>query len=166
VKIVVVCILAAVLYGIIHDQITAHICVEYFSVFHPPVFPTQSPTLLGLGWGVIATWWAGAFLGVLLAVAARGGRRAKLSVSALLKPIAMLLIVMALSACMLGTLGYVLAYKEVISPPIDVVSTIPRARYARFMADWWAHSASYVVGFIGGIVVCVTQFRKRVAGAR
>ena len=48
-KIVLTCILAAVLYGIFHDLFTAHICVEYFSVFHPPVFTTQSSILLALG---------------------------------------------------------------------------------------------------------------------
>jgi len=56
-RIVLTCVVASVLYGILHDQVTAHICVEYFSVFHSPVFPTESPTLLALGWGVIATWW-------------------------------------------------------------------------------------------------------------
>jgi hypothetical protein len=54
-KIVLGCVLAAVLYGIVHDQFTARICLEYFTVFHPPVFQTQSPTLLGFEWGVIAT---------------------------------------------------------------------------------------------------------------
>jgi hypothetical protein len=56
IKIILTCVVAAVLYGIVHDQVTARICVEYFLVFHPPIFPTQSPTLLALGWGVIATW--------------------------------------------------------------------------------------------------------------
>jgi hypothetical protein len=48
-KIVFASIAAAILYGIVHDQFTARICVEYFTVFHPPVFATQSPTLLGIG---------------------------------------------------------------------------------------------------------------------
>ena len=77
-KIVLVCIAAAVLYGIVHDQFTARACIEYFTVFHPPVFRTQSPTLLGFGWGIIATWWVGAILGVLLALTARAGPRPKL----------------------------------------------------------------------------------------
>jgi hypothetical protein len=54
-KIILVCVASAILYGIIHDQFTARICIEYFTVFHPPIFATQSPTLLGIGWGVIAT---------------------------------------------------------------------------------------------------------------
>jgi len=32
-KIAVICVTAAVLYGIIHDQFTARICVEYFNDF-------------------------------------------------------------------------------------------------------------------------------------
>jgi hypothetical protein len=93
-KIVLTCVIAAVLYGIIHDLVTAHICVEYFSVFHPPVFETNSPTLLALGWGVIATWWVGAFLGVLLAVSARLGNRNKIEARQLLRPILQLLLTM------------------------------------------------------------------------
>jgi hypothetical protein len=47
-KIVVVSILAAVLYGIVHDQVTARICLQNFTVFHPPIFHTETPTLLAL----------------------------------------------------------------------------------------------------------------------
>lgn len=52
-------IAAAIFYGIAHDQITARVCVEYFTIGHLPVFKTTSPTLLALGWGVLATWWLG-----------------------------------------------------------------------------------------------------------
>jgi hypothetical protein len=45
VKIILTCVVAAIFYGIVHDRVTAHICVEYFSVFHPSIFPTHSPTL-------------------------------------------------------------------------------------------------------------------------
>jgi hypothetical protein len=51
--IIILCIASAVVYGIVHDQITARICVEYFTIGHPPVFATESPTLLGLGWGAV-----------------------------------------------------------------------------------------------------------------
>jgi hypothetical protein len=47
--ILVLCIISAVVYGILHDQVTARICVEYFTIGHPPVFGTESPTLLGFG---------------------------------------------------------------------------------------------------------------------
>jgi hypothetical protein len=160
-KVLLLCIISAILYGIVHDKITARICIEYFTVFHPPVFATQSPTLLGLGWGIIATWWVGAFLGVLLAVAARAGSRPKLHPSALLSPIAKLLVVMAASAFLSGLTGFLLAQRGLIVPPAWVALTLTPSTRAHFMADWWAHSASYAVGFFGGIYLCVTQYRRR-----
>jgi hypothetical protein len=161
-KIVLISIAAAVLYGIIHDQFTARICVEYFTVFHPTVFATQSPTLLGLGWGIIATWWVGAFLGVLLAVAARAGSRPKLPAGILINPIGKLLLVMAGSALISGLAGYILARKGLISPPGWVAFSLRPSAHAQFMADWWAHNASYAVGFLGGIVLCVRQYKRRI----
>ncbi|MGA8871584.1 MAG: hypothetical protein WB460_10630 [Candidatus Acidiferrales bacterium] len=160
-KIVLACIAAAIFYGIVHDQFTARICVEYFTVFHPPVFFTESPTLLGLGWGIIATWWVGALLGILLAVAARVGSRPKLSAATLLSPIVKLLLVMAASSMLFGLTGFLLARAGMIAPPKWVASSLAPSADARFMADWWAHSASYAVGFFGGIVICVAQYRSR-----
>ncbi len=161
-KIVFVCIAAAILYGIVHNQFTARICVEYFTIFHPPVFGTQSPTLLAFGWGIIATWWVGLFLGVMLAVAARAGSRPKLQVSVLLTPIGELLLLMGGSALLSGLTGYLLVRRGIIAPPDWIASSLARCTHARFMADWWAHSASYAVGFFGGIVICVAQYRRRI----
>ena len=160
-KIVLTCILAAVLYGIFHDLFTAHICVEYFSVFHPPVFATQSSILLALGWGVIATWWLGAFLGALLAISARAGSRKKINASELIRPISGLLFVMAISAAIAGSVGYFLERWGGVAPPVWVASILPPAKHARFMADWWAHNASYAVGSLGGVVLCILTIRKR-----
>src|SRR5262245_58028888 len=84
-------VFAAVLYGILHDQVTARVCVEYFTIGHPPYFNTDSPTLLALGWGFLATWWVGLPLGILLAVAAREGKRPKRDVQTLFRPVLILL---------------------------------------------------------------------------
>ena len=40
---------AAVGYGIAHDLVNVRDSLEYFTVGHPPVFDTTSPTLLALG---------------------------------------------------------------------------------------------------------------------
>src|SRR5262249_24259868 len=85
--IVLTCVLAAVAYGIAHDQVTARVCVEYFTVGHPPVFATDDPTWLGIGWGVIATWWVGLLLGVPLAVVARVRSRPKRLGGSLVRPL-------------------------------------------------------------------------------
>lgn len=159
-KIAITCILAGVLYGIVHDQFTARICVEYFTIFHPPVFHTQSPTLLGLGWGVIATWWVGAFFAIPMILAARAGSRPVLMASELSRPIALLLAFMAASAVLFGVAGYVLARTGVLNTEWLSFTASPALRY-RFMADWWAHSASYASAFLGGTVLCVMTYRRR-----
>ncbi|HSZ60632.1 MAG TPA: hypothetical protein VK828_02470 [Terriglobales bacterium] len=163
-KIVLLSTAAAICYGILHDQVTVRICIEYFTVFHPPVFDTDNPTLLGLGWGVIATWWLGAFLGIALALSARAGPRVKVTARELLRPVAVLLAVMALSAFLAGVSGYVLALKGVISPPVWLRGPWAQRSYNKndFMADLWAHNASYAAAMLGGIVLCVITYRKRV----
>ena len=37
-------ILGCVIYGILHDQVTARLCVEYLTIFHAPIFGVNSPT--------------------------------------------------------------------------------------------------------------------------
>ena len=163
VAILLMCILASVLYGIVHDQITVRICLEYFTVGHPPVFDTQSPTLLALGWGVIASWWAGAILGSMLAIAARIGRRPKYNCRMLLKPVGGLLAAMALFALIAGICGYILAStgNVILSP--EAKQRIHSQKWAAFQACWFAHTASYYVAFVGGSmqVVWVWMSRKR-----
>src|SRR5512142_351112 len=104
-KIIVLVIGAAIVFGIVHDQITARICVEYFTIGHPPLFPTTSPTLLALGWGVVATWWVGLPLGLLLAAAARLGARYKLTAVQLRRPMLVLLLAMGAAAGISGAIG-------------------------------------------------------------
>lgn len=164
-KIAATCVIAAVLYGIVHDQFTARICVEYFTIFHPPVFHTQSPTLLGIGWGILATWWVGAFFAVPMILAARAGSRPTLRASELLSPIASLLAVMAASAVLFGMIGYVLARRGALATDWLTFTSSPALRF-RFMADWWAHTASYGTAFVGGVVLCVMTYRQRLRPRR
>src|SRR5215831_1078639 len=104
-KIAITCVIAAVFYGIVHDQFTARICIEYFTIFHPPIFHTQSPTLLGIGWGILATWWVGVFFAVPMILAARAGSKPALRAADLLPSIVCLLVVMAASAVLFGLTG-------------------------------------------------------------
>lgn len=159
--IVLTCVAAAIAYGVVHDQVTARVCVEYFTVGHPPVFGTDDPTLLGIGWGVIATWWVGVFLGVPLAIVARAGSRPKRSVSSLVQPVAALLSVMALCALAAGVVGWYLARMGTIILVGPLARQLPADRHVPFLADLWAHMASYVVGLLGGIVVMILVWRSR-----
>lgn len=152
---------AAVLYGLVHDQVTVRVCLEYFTIGHPPVFPTEDPTLLALGWGVIATWWAGLILAVPLALGARAGRRPKRSARSLLRPVAVLLAVMALGALAAGTTGYLLARSDVVWLAGLLAGAVPDERHDAFLAAAWAHTASYGIGFLGGLVVSLLVWRSR-----
>ena len=76
-------------------------------------------------------------------------------------PIAKLLLIMGISAITSGAIGYTLTKSDVIGPPVWVGSILPSRKYAAFMADLWAHNASYLTGFIGGIVLCVMSVRRR-----
>jgi hypothetical protein len=159
--IVLICVIAAVCYGIAHDQVTARVCVEYFTKGHPQVLGTDDPTLLGIGWGVIATWWVGLLLGVSLAVAARAGSRPKRSVGSLVRPIAWLLAVMAVSALIAGATGWLLASSGVVILIGPIARELPVDRHVPFLTDLWAHSASYLVGVVGGVIIMVLMWRSR-----
>lgn len=158
-KIMVMAVLAAVAYGIVHDQITIRIYLPYFTVFHPQVFPTESPTLLALGWGILATWWAGLFMGLLLALAARAGRDPKIAARELVRPVAFLLLIMAAAATFFGWLGFHLASRHVLQVPNYL--SLEKDDYPRFMAAWWAHNTSYAVGFLGSIVLSIMTLIRR-----
>ena len=155
-KIVLACILAAILYGIIHDQFTARICLDYFTEFHPPIFATQSPTLLAFGWGIVATWWAGAIIGLLLAIAARFGSRPKMNLRQLAPLIPRLMLFMAICAVVFGSIGFFWA-----PLPQIVADSLPASMQRRFLADLWAHNASYGSGFLGSLTLCVIVWLRR-----
>lgn len=161
VRIVLFATLAAIAYGIVHDLITAHLCVEYFTVAHPPVFPTSSPFLLGLGWGIIATWWVGLLLGIALAAAARLGPWPKLGLAALRPPILLVMLASALAAFLAGIAGAFLASAGLAPLPGDLGFRIPADRHVVFFAVSLAHAASYFAGSVGGLVVIVLTLRKR-----
>jgi hypothetical protein len=164
--IVLMCVAAAIVYGIAHDQVTARICVEYFTVGHPPVFGTDDPTLLGLGWGVIATWWVGVLLGVPLAFVARFGSRPKRNAASLLRPIAVLFAVTALGAIVAGLLGWMLARNGTVYLVGPIAREVPSDRHVPYLADLWAHSASYLIGMFGSIVLMAWVWYSRGREAR
>jgi hypothetical protein len=159
--IIALCMVSAIVYGILDDQVTARVCVEYFTIGHPPVFNTDDPTLLGLGWGIIATWWVGALLGIPLAIAARVGRWPKRSAASLVRPIAVLFAVNACGALIAGVAGWVLARYGVFYLVGPIAKELPPDRHVPYLADLWAHSASYIVGFVGALVVIVQVWRSR-----
>jgi len=160
-KIVALSVFAAVLYGIAHDQITARVCVEYFTIGHPPIFATDSPTLLALGWGVVATWWVGVLLGLLLAFASLRGPRPRKTARELVAPIGKLLACMGAAAFVAGWIGFFAAKSGWVVLLEPIASRVPHDRHVAFVADLWAHSASYLAGFVGGFALANRVWKSR-----
>ena len=164
-KIVLFCIVAACLYGIGHDMITAHTCVQYFTVAHPMIIPTASPVVLALLWGVIATWWVGLLLGIPLAIACRAGRKNKKTVRDLVRPVLILLAAMFVLSMLAGLLGYNASRAGVVFLIEPLASRIPADLHHRFLFDLWAHQAAYAVGIIGGFIIVTWIAVKRIKKA-
>lgn len=148
--IIAMCVAAAVTYGIIHDQITIRICVEYFTIGHPRIIDSSSPTLIALAWGVVATWWVGLGLGILVAVAARVGRWPKLEPRVLVVPLALVLLFAAVMALIAGEIGPDLYVPYRVS---GLSSKIGEAAYKPYLTCRCAHTASYNAGAIGGVTM-------------
>lgn len=163
VKIVALSVVAAIIYGILHDLVTANFCVEYFSVFHPDIFHTKSPWLLALGWGVVATWWMGMALGILIAAAATTGRLPKLRWVELLVPLAMVMLFAYSCALVSG----VTAYYFVVHIPDWALTTKVVAAHMNpdtqraFTADLYAHNASYISSAFGALILCFWTIYRR-----
>jgi len=100
-------------------------------------------------------------LGFPLACAARLGSSRALVVNELIKPIAILLAVMGFGAFFAGLTGFILASRGSIRLDGVFASAIPLPKHVPFIVDMWAHSASYLFGFVGGIVLIVRIWRKR-----
>jgi hypothetical protein len=138
-KIISLGIFSAMAYGLLHDQVTARVCLEYFTIGHPPVFATDSPTLLAFGWGIMATWWVGLLLGTAAAMAARLGSWPKCEAVGLIRPVFILLVVTGALSLVAGLCGYFLANAGVVWLVEPLRSLVPKSRHAAFLADLWAH---------------------------
>lgn len=154
-------VLAAIIYGIIHNQVTARICVEYFTIGHPRLIDSDSPTVLGLFWGVAGTWWVGLPVGMGLAIAARAGRRPKLACSQMIRPIGVLLCWMLGVAILAGLIGYITSSAGIFLLVERLASRIPEDKHIAFLTAGWAHAGSYLAGIIGGIVLWIVTWKRR-----
>ena len=146
---------AAFAYAVVQNQVTARVCVEYFSVGHPAILPTRSSALLGLFWALVAGAPAGAFCGTLVAMGARDGPGPRLDWRYFVAPVRWLALVMALSTLLAGLAGYVLTSRGVITVIERYRHLISPDRHARFMADVFGHGATFLVGLLGTLLIAV-----------
>ena len=82
----------------------------------------------------------------MLATAARMGKRPALTVTDLMTSLRRLLAVIYAGALLSGIIGFFLAQQGLIRLSGFLAERVPPDRRARFLADAWAHTASYGMG--------------------
>ena len=151
----------AAMYGVVHDQVTARVCLEYFTIAHPQVVRSHSPALVGLAWGLLAGAPAGAFAGAMVGLAAGERALSKLGWRHFLPSALALCAVMAVAAALAGACGHFLTARGEVQMLAEFAPLVPRDRHARFMAVVYAHLASFGVGLAGTVAIAVRTQRRR-----
>ena len=156
VKIVLGTMLTAIIYGIAHDMITAHVDVSYFTIFHPHIISSNSPVAMALLWGVLATWWMGLIIGVALALTAQLGPKPPLSSKRVIGMLTKATIGVYVVA--MATLVYLISTGEGRTVEFQ---PDPSDTSGRFYAVWITHNLSYMLSAAVAVGLCVMILRKR-----
>jgi len=152
VQIVCLSVMAAISYGIVHDQITARLCIEYFTLTRPPLIASHDPTAVGFFWGIFATWWVGIPFGGALA-AACCLRAIPTRPNDIVLPLARLVGLVALCAILGGLAGYIGCRTGWLQVSEEFADCIPPDRQAMFLADALADLAGSFAGLFGGVIL-------------
>lgn len=160
-RIVLDAVALSIAYGIAHDLVTAHVWVEYFTVHHAHIVDSDSPIVMALIWGVLATFWVGLFAGALLVVCNRFGRHPRLSVARVRQ-----LMVRGMAGLYVAAMLFLIAFYIFVGAirPVDAPADWETRR--RAMTVGVTHAFSYGVGtlVIVGMGVRVFVLRRRAFG--
>lgn len=160
-KIILSTFLLAISYGIIHDLVTAHLCLEYFTKGHPKLIESESPILLACTWGFVATWWLALPMGLLISFFNQFGHYPPLGFTEIFHLLKNLALFMFLFVFLSGILGFLLSELNVIFLISDLSQQIHPSKHSKFLAAGFAHGSSYVSGIIGSLVICKLISSKR-----
>lgn len=162
--IMLLCLLSSMLYGVLHNQISARVSSEYFTVGHRTLIHSTSPTLMGIAWGINSTWWVGLILGILLASAGRLGRWEKRTARSFVRPVLILFAACGAASLLFGYASYRLVSTGTVQFLPEMSRVIPPERQAFYMAALWMHTASYTAAAMGGLIITVRTVAGRLRG--
>ncbi len=164
---------ASALYGILHDQVTARICLEYFSRgFHQnnvAAWPstgilgtakrilqtTQSPTVTACIWGPIATFGVGVLSGALLSFASRFGEKNKYTAKKLIIPVMTVMTVTGVCSAL------ALGFPEHVASRGSIIQEVSPEKLTSFWRCASAHNTAYTIGALGITVATLWIFFQR-----
>ena len=152
-RIVLMGLAAMVGYAMLQDQISARLCPEYFTVLHPPIPNLTDPTLLGISWGFLGAWWGGILLGFVLGLVATVGRRPPLAPRELVRPMLVLVGVLAGVTALTGFTVWHHAGLLGVSLDSGMTQMVPPERHRGLLTVACYHLTAYVTAAVGGVVV-------------
>lgn len=165
-------------YGILNDQITARICLEYFTKgFHEsmllgwtgPILSTVrnmllaykgSATIVGIIWGVIATFSIAIIAGIVITFFSRLLKWPKLNVSDLKYPMMNAMGITGIGALAGGIVGYHKAAVHGVAR-MWANANVASGNLVGWQVCAYAHSAAYLVGPIAIVGLCAWIVYRR-----
>ncbi|MGF1578092.1 MAG: hypothetical protein ACFCD0_01880 [Gemmataceae bacterium] len=154
-RITALCIGAMIFYGMVQDQFSVRLSPKYFTVAHAPIESLSDPTLLGITWGFLGSWWGGLFAGVAIALTATLGENPPLTLRQLLLPVGLLLAGTATGTILCGFAGHYNGKICAIVFQGGFGSTIPKEEQLWFFTVACAHMGTYTSSVIATIAVCI-----------
>jgi len=150
----------SICFGLIQDQITIRLCPEYFTIWHPNPLGIHNLTILALYWGVVATWWVGLILGILLSWIAVWGDKPLPYFAYIRKLLFATTLMSALSAILAGIIA---ASSNFIAPNwiMGEIARLPLETKRAFSMDLAIHTVAYDSAALLGILITVLLWRKR-----
>ncbi len=79
----------------------------------------------------------------------------------MVRPLGVLLCCMFAVALLAGLIGFFTSSAGIFYLVERLASRIPEEKHVAFLTAGWAHSASYLAGVIGGIVLWIVTWRRR-----
>ncbi len=152
---------AAILYGVIHDQITIRIFAPYLTVWHPKIIESTDPTMVALAWGFAATWWMGVFLGGLLGLACFVGNRRPYGMATVAKTIGFVFVLSGVGAALAGLLASQFGFVAPSSLMGPTIAEMGDEAQHRFSVVWMIHNTSYTVAFWTALGAAVVLYFRR-----
>lgn len=160
-RIVLLCGLGMISYGVLQDQISARLSPEYFTIGHAPVSGLSHPTLVGIAWGFLGGFPGGIALGIPLALVATLGPLPPLTARMLMRPLLVVLAVTAIGTLIAGASGAYNATVVNVAIGEPWASFIPHERQWQFFVVACAHFGTYLGAAIAGCGLWLWVIRRR-----